>query len=130
MLNLPLAPAWAKLLRIPRPYLYAGILFFASHGCVCRQRQPFDLFLLLGWACSASPCAGSGCPSCRSSSASSWLRSSSCKGRRALQLSGGEWHGLLGGWVSGLIYTTVLVVLFWPLVRRFVLRRRARMVTG
>ena len=30
VLNLPLAPAWAKLLQIPRPYLYAGILFFAS----------------------------------------------------------------------------------------------------
>ena len=24
VLNLPLAPLWAKLLRIPRPYLYAG----------------------------------------------------------------------------------------------------------
>ena len=32
VLNLPLAPVWAKLLRIPRPYLYAGILFFASMG--------------------------------------------------------------------------------------------------
>src|ERR687884_124472 len=29
VLNLPLAPVWAKLLRIPRSYLYAGILFFA-----------------------------------------------------------------------------------------------------
>ena len=32
MLNLPLAPLWAKLLRTPRPYLYAGILFFATLG--------------------------------------------------------------------------------------------------
>ena len=32
ILNLPLAPVWAKLLRIPRPYLYAGILFFAAMG--------------------------------------------------------------------------------------------------
>ena len=32
VLNLPLAPAWAKLLQIPRPYLYAGILFFATLG--------------------------------------------------------------------------------------------------
>ena len=30
LLNLPLAPLWAKLLRTPRPYLYAGILFFAT----------------------------------------------------------------------------------------------------
>lgn len=32
VLNLPLAPVWARLLQIPRPYLYAGILFFASLG--------------------------------------------------------------------------------------------------
>ena len=32
LLNLPLAPVWAKLLRIPRPYLYAGILFFSVLG--------------------------------------------------------------------------------------------------
>jgi putative tricarboxylic transport membrane protein len=29
VLNLPLAPIWAKLLKTPRPYLYAGTLFFA-----------------------------------------------------------------------------------------------------
>ena len=39
MLNLPLAPAWAKLLRIPRPYLYAGILFFASLGAYAVNLQ-------------------------------------------------------------------------------------------
>ena len=32
LLNLPLAPVWAQLLPTPRPYLYAGILFFASMG--------------------------------------------------------------------------------------------------
>ena len=47
VLNLPLAPTWAKLLRIPRPYLYAGILFFASMGAYAVQGQPFDLYLLL-----------------------------------------------------------------------------------
>jgi putative tricarboxylic transport membrane protein len=48
VLNLPLAPAWAKLLQIPRPFLYAGILFFASMGAYAVNGQPFDLFLLLG----------------------------------------------------------------------------------
>lgn len=32
ILNLPLAPVWARLLRIPRPYLYSGILLFAALG--------------------------------------------------------------------------------------------------
>ena len=47
VLNLPLAPFWAKLLSIPRPYLYAGILFFASLGAYAVNAQPFDLVLLL-----------------------------------------------------------------------------------
>jgi putative tricarboxylic transport membrane protein len=47
VLNLPMAPLWAKLLRTPRPYLYAGILFFASLGAYSVNFQWFDLFLLL-----------------------------------------------------------------------------------
>jgi putative tricarboxylic transport membrane protein len=38
---------WAKLLRIPRPQLYAGILFFAALGAYATNLQAFDLFLLL-----------------------------------------------------------------------------------
>ncbi|MET0467252.1 MAG: tripartite tricarboxylate transporter permease [Aeromicrobium sp.] len=47
VLNLPMAPIWAKLLRIPRPYLYAGILFFAGLGAYSVNFQAFDLALLL-----------------------------------------------------------------------------------
>jgi len=47
LLNLPLAPMWAKLLQTPRPYLCSGILFFASLGADTVSQQPFDLFLLL-----------------------------------------------------------------------------------
>ena len=47
VINLPLAPLWAKLLRIPRPQLYAGILFFATLGAYSVAQDPFDLALLL-----------------------------------------------------------------------------------
>ena len=40
VLNLPLVGIWVKLLRIPRPYLYAGILVFASLGVVRGERRP------------------------------------------------------------------------------------------
>lgn len=46
-LNLPLAPLWAKLLRIPRPYLYAGILFFAAVGAYAVGGEAVDLVILL-----------------------------------------------------------------------------------
>jgi putative tricarboxylic transport membrane protein len=47
VINLPLAPLWARLLQIPRPQLYAGIVFFASLGAYSVNQDPFDLLLLL-----------------------------------------------------------------------------------
>ena len=47
VINLPLAPAWARLLQIPRPYLYAGIVFFATLGAYSVNLQAFDLAILL-----------------------------------------------------------------------------------
>lgn len=49
VINLPMAPIWAKLLQTPRPYLYAGILFFASLGAYSVNFQAFDLVLLLAF---------------------------------------------------------------------------------
>ncbi|AXH00757.1 tripartite tricarboxylate transporter permease (plasmid) [Deinococcus wulumuqiensis] len=46
LLNLPLAGVWAKLLLIPRPYLYAGILVFSTVGVYSLNNSVFDLFLL------------------------------------------------------------------------------------
>jgi putative tricarboxylic transport membrane protein len=47
VLNLAMPPVWARLLPIPRPYLYAGILFFAALGAYSVNSQPFDLAILL-----------------------------------------------------------------------------------
>jgi len=47
VINLPMAPLWAKVLQIPRPYLYAGILFFATLGAYSVNFQAFDVALLL-----------------------------------------------------------------------------------
>ena len=47
VLNLPLVGIWVKLLKIPRPYLYAGILLFASLGAYAVNGDPLDLVLLL-----------------------------------------------------------------------------------
>ncbi|WP_102128036.1 tripartite tricarboxylate transporter permease [Deinococcus planocerae] len=45
-LNLPLAPVWARLLLIPRPFLYAGILVFSTVGVYSLNNSVFDLLLL------------------------------------------------------------------------------------
>jgi putative tricarboxylic transport membrane protein len=47
VLNLPLAPLWAKLLHIPRPYLYAGIVTFGALGGYAANGSGTDLLILL-----------------------------------------------------------------------------------
>lgn len=54
VLNLPLVGIWVRLLQIPRPYLYAGILTFAALGSYSIGASRIDLILLfllglMGW---------------------------------------------------------------------------------
>jgi putative tricarboxylic transport membrane protein len=48
VLNLPMVGLWVKLLKIPRPQLYAGILIFATVGVYGMRQSSFDLFLMYG----------------------------------------------------------------------------------
>ncbi len=48
VLNLPMVGLWVKLLKIPRPQLYAGILIFATVGVYGMRQSAFDLFLMYG----------------------------------------------------------------------------------
>ncbi|MGH6901909.1 MAG: tripartite tricarboxylate transporter permease, partial [Geminicoccaceae bacterium] len=46
VLNLPLVGLWVRLLTIPRPLLYAGILVFATLGAYTLNNNVVDLILL------------------------------------------------------------------------------------
>ena len=50
VLNLPLVGLWVKLLRVPKPQLYAGILIFATVGVYGMRQSAFDLYLMGGLA--------------------------------------------------------------------------------
>jgi putative tricarboxylic transport membrane protein len=47
VLNLPLIGLWVRLLSIPRPWLYAGILLFATLGTIGVNPSPVELGMLL-----------------------------------------------------------------------------------
>ncbi|MGP4977926.1 tripartite tricarboxylate transporter permease [Brachybacterium tyrofermentans] len=47
VINLPFAQLWAKLLLIPKPYLYGGITLFCGLGIYATSGAVFDLVLLL-----------------------------------------------------------------------------------
>jgi putative tricarboxylic transport membrane protein len=116
LLNLPLAPAWAKLLQIPRPYLYAGILFFASMGAYAVNSQPFDLWLLLGLGLLGFAMRRFGLPVLPLIVGVILGPLVERKGRQSLQLSGGDVSGLLGGPVAWVCYVLIVVALAWPLI--------------
>jgi len=46
VLNLPLVGLWVKILKIPAPLLYAGILIFATIGTYGISQSPIDLVIL------------------------------------------------------------------------------------
>jgi putative tricarboxylic transport membrane protein len=47
VINWPLAGVWAQLLRIPAPYLYAGIITFALVGAYVINSANFDIWIAL-----------------------------------------------------------------------------------
>jgi putative tricarboxylic transport membrane protein len=46
VLNLPLAPVWARLLSVPAPLLHGGILLFATVGTYSVNGSMFDVGLV------------------------------------------------------------------------------------
>ncbi|MDV3222137.1 tripartite tricarboxylate transporter permease [Intrasporangium sp.] len=128
LLNLPLAPTWARLLQIPRPYLYAGILFFATMGAYAVNAQPFDLFLLLCLGLIGFALRRFGLPVLPLIIGVILGPLAEKHGRRSLQLSGGDLSGLVGGPVAWVCYAAIGIVILWPLLARVV--RRARDGSG
>jgi putative tricarboxylic transport membrane protein len=123
VLNLPLAPFWAKLLSIPRPYLYAGILFFASLGAFAVNAQAFDLVLLLVLGALGFAMRRFGLPVLPAIIGVILGPRAELQLRRALQISDGDVAGLFISPVAIGIYALIVLILIWPLINRFVVRR-------
>jgi putative tricarboxylic transport membrane protein len=124
VLNLPLAPIWAKLLRLPRSYLYAGILFFASLGAYAVNASPFDLFLLLALGALGFLMRRYGLPVLPAIIGIILGPFAEENLRQALQISNGRLDGLVTTF-SVVVYVIVALLVLWPLVRRL-LPQRAR----
>src|SRR5690606_8093946 len=125
LLNLPLAPLWARLLRIPRPYLYAGILFFASVGAYAVSSDVVDLVMLLVIGLIGLMMRRFGLPVLPALIAVILGPSVENQLRRALQLSGGDLGGLANTTFSVVVYCVIAAILLWPLIARLV-RKFAR----
>lgn len=125
VLNLPLAPLWAKLLRIPRPYLYAGILFFSSLGAYSVSTQVFDLVLLFLLGLLGFMMRRYGLPVLPLIIGVILGPRAELHLRRTLQLSDGDISGLWSGPLAVAAYLVVGLIVLWPLINRVVRRQRA-----
>ena len=123
-LNLPLAGVWARLLHIPRPYLYAGILFFASIGAYAANTSTFDLWLLLVIGLLGFFMRRFGLPVVPAIIGIILGPVAEEQLRRALQISNGELSGLYDTWFSKTVYAVALVLLVAPAVIDRVRTRR------
>jgi putative tricarboxylic transport membrane protein len=117
LLNLPLAPVWARLLRIPRSYLYAGILFFSSLGAYAANASPFDLFLLLIIGGLGFMMRRYGLPMLPAIIGVILGPFAEEELRQALQISNGALTGLVDP-MAVVIYVIVALVLLYPVIRR------------
>ncbi|WP_104106055.1 tripartite tricarboxylate transporter permease [Nocardioides sp. 616] len=114
VINLPLAPLWARLLRIPRPQLYAGILFFASLGAYAVNQSAFDIALLLVFGCVGFAVRRFGIPILPLILGVIIGPLMEAKMREALDLSDGAVSGLFNEWLAVTVYALMVLVLVVP----------------
>jgi putative tricarboxylic transport membrane protein len=118
VLNLPLAPLWAKLLRTPRPYLYAGILFFATLGALAVNVQALDLALLLVFGLLGLMMRRFGLPVLPLIIGVILGPRIERQLRQSLQLGGGDWTSLFTEPVAIIVYILIVALLVTPLILR------------
>ncbi|WP_081744994.1 tripartite tricarboxylate transporter permease [Arthrobacter sp. H14] len=116
LINLPLAPFWAKLLQLPRPYLYAGILFFATLGAYSVNLQAFDLVILMVLGLLGFAMRRYGLPVLPLVLGVILGPRAEEQLRTALQFTAGNPVGLVNETVAVVVYIIIALVLAWPLL--------------
>ena len=118
VLNLPMIGLWVRLLTVPKPWLYAGILLFATLGTIGANPSSFELgmllaFGLLGYVMRlySYPIAPIVVGLILGPMAEQQLR-------RALSISQGDWLFLVQSPIAATLLTLAALALIVPLILR------------
>lgn len=122
VLNLPLIQLWVKLLTIPRHWLYAGILLFATLGTIGTNPSPVELGMLLIFGLMGFMMRLYGYPIAPVVVGLILGPMAEQQLRRALSISQGDWSTL----VSTPISAGILLLAALALIVPFVLRLRGK----
>jgi putative tricarboxylic transport membrane protein len=125
ILNLPLVGIWVKLLKIPRPYLYAGILMFASLGSYAVNADPLDLVILLVLGLLGFAMRRFGWPVAPAVIGLILGPVAETNLRRAVAIGDGDISVLVESWFSRVVLLVTLLAIAGPPLLRFLQRRRS-----
>jgi putative tricarboxylic transport membrane protein len=123
VLNIPFIGLWVKLLTIPRPWLYAGILTFATLGIVGAQGSVFALVLLLGFGLIGFVMRRFGYPLAPALVGAILGPLAEEQLRRGLMINRGDWSFLVTSNIALVIYAIAFLAVFGPRIWVFVHER-------
>ena len=124
VINLPFAPLWARLLKLPKPYLYAGITLFSMLAVYAINTSVTHLVMLVAVAVLGLVMRTFGVPVAPALIGVVLGPIAETEFRRALAASSGDPSILVSSGISVGLYALVLVAAVLPLVA-FLRRRRA-----
>jgi putative tricarboxylic transport membrane protein len=124
VLNLPLVGLWVKLLKVPKPALYAGILIFATVGVYGMRQSAFDLVLLYVIGLVGVLMRRFDFPTAPVIVGMILGPMAEAQMRNALSIGEGRWSVLVERPLSAAIFLICALVLLVPPVGRWLQRRR------
>ncbi|MEO3977708.1 tripartite tricarboxylate transporter permease [Streptomyces sp. CAU 1734] len=121
-LNLPLIGLWVKILKIPKPYLFAGIMVFALLGTYAVNSSAFDVGVLLFFGLAGYLMRRFGFPVSPMIVGAILGPLAEVQLRRSLDIAGGDISALVSTPFTIVVYLTLAAVL----TGGFLLRRPRR----
>jgi putative tricarboxylic transport membrane protein len=119
VLNLPLIGLWVRVLSIPRHWLYAGILVFATLGTIGANPSRVELGMLLVFGLMGFGMRRFGYPIAPVVVGLILGPLAEQQLRRALSISQGDPTVLVSSWIAVTLYLIAALALFGPLLWRF-----------
>ncbi|MTH76403.1 tripartite tricarboxylate transporter permease [Paracoccus aestuariivivens] len=118
VLNLPMIGLWVKLLTVPKPWLYAGILLFATLGTIGANPSSFELGMLLGFGVLGYVMRLFGYPIAPIVVGLILGPMAEQQLRRALAISQGDWTTLVHSPIAAVLLGIAALALIVPLILR------------
>ncbi len=118
VLNLPLVRFWVKLLNVPRPYLFAGIVTFALLGAYAINTSVFDVQVAIVIGLVGFLFRRFGMPITPLILGLILGPNLELQFRRALQISAGDYSTLIASPLSKILYAVLFLALFTPVITR------------